>query len=397
MVIATIHASDSTNTLVSLDNNHDARSKLISSSSDSNSGTCCRRTSSDWQKTALLLPADELDLDYSSNDYDCHCACEEDEQALFLPSASSDVVDCLKQIPAIQETREELVAFEPRVFTEASTERILYVHQGEVAHAVASQECDVIMSDRATTCHILALHSTASSGATSEPMSSLTHIDGDHYEACVQDLVDAHKRHHGKNVFELQIHVVGGFADDEGQSSKISNWLVRVLARIADASSNTTMRLQTCVVSSMNDNGFQCPMGRGLAMELKTGRVFLAKATHAVMGPHMALRMARLWSAGTTKEHKLHVIHTATSDDMVIQPFAFAALPGMDKLMALPDQVLLEYTSTSPAVEEDDFCYSIRTTICFLQKVSCTKVFGRHCDRTLRFGRRSNTNDWKLM
>lgn len=408
MVIA-IHTSDSCNTLVSLDNHHDARSKPQGRLS-SCSGSCCP-SNVEFRKTSLLLAVDELDLSDNSLDNDSsygytYCSCEslesdaEQRQSLFLPSAAP-VDEYLQSVPALRETCDELLSCSHHRFTEAYPEKVLYVHQGEVAHALASQ-CDVLVSDRATTCHILALRSSTTGAKKEEAMTSLTHIDSDQYEMSVREMIQAHKEHHGDEameIIEMDIHILGGFVDEEGHSQKISNWLMHLLADIASEEVDSIqMRLQTCAISSMNDNGFQCPVGRGLAVHLATGRVFLAKASPQVVGPQMSLRNARLWSAGGPQTHSLHVMHTTTSNDIIISPFAFQALPGMDKLMSLPDEILLEYTSTSPCVEEEDFCHTVRATLRFLLEVPSARVFGRLCDRTLRFVRRhQHSNEWMLV
>ena len=432
MVIA-IHTSDSTNTLVSLDNHHDARSKEASLLLNSSScqGSCRRSSLGELRKTSLLLPVEDLpgldnsshsSLDDDSSDSDSYgycCSCEHDEppqeqHCLYLPTSSSStsVDEVLNQVPAIRDSRDELVSLDHHVFHQASPEEVLYVLQGEVAHATASQ-CEFLVSDRATTCHILALRSTTADASAKEAMTSLTHLDGDQYEACVREMIQEHKRyHHGgasSSRIEMDITILGGFRDDEGHSQKISNWLLHLLADIADeeaaasatSSSLLQMRLKTCAISSMNDNGFACPLGRGLAIHLATGHTFLAKADRSVVGPHMPLRNARLWSAGAGAIHhhpKLSLIHTTTSNDLIIAPFAFQAIPGMERLLALPDDILLEYTSTSPTVEEGDFCHSIRTTLHFLREVPCARIFGRSCDQPLRFARRSNntSNQWTL-
>ena len=396
MVIA-IHTSDSCNTLVSLDNHHNASSKEQGSSCV---GSCCPSTE-EYRKTSLCLPIDELDFSEDSqldSSYGfCSCERTEQRQSLYLPT-EAPVDEYLQRIPTLRDSCDELLSCNHIQFTEASAEKLIYVHQGELAHALASQ-CDVLVSDRATTCHIMALRST--SADSKEAMASLTHIDSDQYESCVREMIQAHKRHHGVNkAIDMDIHVMGGFVDEEGHSQKISNWLMHLLADIAaEEAASIQMTLKTCAISSMNDNGFQCPVGRGMAIHLTTGRVFLAKASTKVLGPHIALRNARLWSAGEDTHHssQLQLVHTTTSNEIIINPFAFQALPGMDKLIALPDEILLEYTSTSPSVEEEDFCSTVRATLRFLLEVPSARIFGRLCDRTLRFARHSHSNEWMLM
>ena len=403
MVLA-LHTSDSCNTLVSLDNHHNASSKHHQDAS-SFSEITVGDDAVEYRKTSLLLPVDDL--------YSC-TAGSDSFDGLYLPTLNSgiSVDEHLQRIAALCNACDELLSLEHHQFTQTSPERVLYVHQGEVAHALPSQ-CDVLVSDRATTCHILALRSSSASSGTSsgegkEAMTSLTHIDSDQYETSVRAMIDEHKRHHSIRSsdvkLEMEISIMGGFVDDEGHSRRISNWLLHLLADIAEEEeSSLQMRLKTCAISAMNDNGYTGPIGRGLAIHLATGQVFLAKASSCVVGPHMILRNARLWSAEEKgipdpAVHQLTVIHTTTSNEIVIEPFRFGALPGIDQLMALPDDILLEYTSTSPCAEEDDFCTVVRATLNFLLNVPATQVFGRLCNRALRFVRRhQHSNDWVLM
>jgi Protein N-terminal asparagine amidohydrolase len=405
MVFA-IHTSDSCNTLVSLDNHHNASSKQQEQSLCL-SGYSCREVTVEYRKTSLLLPAQDLyyndnrdDLDVSSRSSDYNCSV--DEQSLYLPTLKSgiSVDEYLQGVAVLGEACDELLSLEHHQFTLASPEKLIYVHQGEVAHALASQ-CDILVSDRATTCHILALRSTCAS-ASKEAITSLTHIDSDQYETSVRAMIQEHKLHHsGSNAtIEVEVSILGGYVDEEGHSRQISNWLLHLLADIAQEETCLQMRLKTCAISAMNDNGFSGPMGRGLAVHLATGQVLLAKASPCVVGPDMILRNARLWSAedGVPASVELTVIHTTTSNELVIQPFCFAAAPGMDQLMALPDNILLEYTSTSPCAEEEDFCPTVRSTLRFLSEVPATHIFGRFCDRALRFARRhQHSNEWMLM
>jgi hypothetical protein len=78
---------------------------------------------------------------------DHHHHHQQQQQPIYLPhhasgrSARDDlgVDECLKYIPEIMERCDELLAVEPVRFTKSSPESVLYVAQGEVAHAVPSQ------------------------------------------------------------------------------------------------------------------------------------------------------------------------------------------------------------------------------------------------------------------
>lgn len=383
-----IEHSNSCSTLVSLDD-----VQKIGQEQD------CYQKAPSYVRTNIVLPNDDCFDEDEADSYDISTQCE---QHLYLPSIDEEAVDiCLRSIPQIMESADELLANPPRHFTTSSRERLLYVGQGEVAY-VTPQHCDVIASDKATTCHILALRSTSERG----PMVSLTHIDGVGFESCIRNMIQEHKLFHAdgeekKQEYDMDdrinidVHIMGGFEDDDESSRSISNFLMHLLARIAlEESHEITVTLKTCAISSINDNGHGCPIGRGLGVSIKTGEAFLAKVDNAVAGPSPNLRSARLWSGNGGK--KLSTIHSHSSDKMFVQPFRFAHLKQMESLVTLPDSLLLEYTSTSPDVEEGDFCDSVRSTLSFMRKVKCESVFGSECRRPAIFVRVGTTNQWKL-
>jgi hypothetical protein len=353
-----------------------------------------------YEQTQLLLPEDLICDDALGDSYQV-----ETRQPLYLPNQRDSVDQCLRNNTLLMERCDELLSQPPVHYHQESKQDVLYVAQGEVAHAIPSQ-CDIIMSDKATTCHILALRSTLTDHST--PMSSLTHIDSISYEDCVRAMVQEHKSFHRTfkeeekkdtdsstdSKITLDVHVVGGFDDAKGSSREISNWLITLLASIAaEEKDSLVITLQTCAISSMNDDGRNAPMARGLAMDTKTGETFLARCDEQVAGPSIPLRSIRLWSGSCPK---LSVIHTAYSNTVCIEPFKYAPFKELDGLLTLQDDVLLKYTSTSPDCEEVDFCQCIRSTLKFLRDVPCTGIFGDKCDQTLVFQRVRRSNSWKL-
>lgn len=350
-----------------------------------------------FQRSELLVPEDL----YKDDDYWCMAA--QEEQNIYLPSNKNDAVDiCLKSNAQIMETADTLLANPPKFFSSQSPERILYVAQGEIAHAVPSQ-CDVLVSDKATTCHILAVRST-SPGGCAPPLASLTHVDGTQYETCIRDMIAEHKLHHATSivcgyceekkddyfgVIEMDVHLMGGFEDENGASRATSNFLIHLLARIASEERTLLrMTLQTCAITSMNDNGYSCPIGRGMGINLHTGECFLATVDSSAAGPLQDVRSVRLWMS----PKKLSVIHTPRSDNFVISPFYFAPFPEVDSLLQLNDDMLLNCTSTSPDVEESDFCDNVRTSLEFLKNYESHDIFPSNQPILLR---RDDSNSWK--
>lgn len=386
--------SDSANTLVSLnDSNYKNTDNNFRESSPEN----------DYVPTKIHLPLDEY----------CYWDDEEEEQQqhqLYLPSSSNTtrVDHYLKLVPQLLDSRDELLANPPLSFHKNSTKKILYVAQGEVAHCTSAQSTDVLVSDKATTCHIVAFRS---EGSDTEALSSLAHIDGTAYENCVRDMVEEHIWHHREraggeekkselsyasdNMVKLDVHIMGGFNDRDSTSQEISAWFMDLLARIAQEKSHIMkITLKTCAITAMNDNGFECPIGRGFGIDTRSGDVFLAKVEEEVAGPEVTLRSIRLFASSVDK--RLSVIHSSRSDAVTILPFIFNSFGSIDKLLKLPDNVLLRYTSTSPHSEEADFCSCIRSSLKYLRDMNCTEVFGPQVDRTLVYRRLGHSNQWSI-
>jgi hypothetical protein len=376
MVIVT---SDSCNTLVSLDRD----TKYNGTSSSNLAGY-----EEAYNKTEIYLPTDDFSDDYA--------------QPIYFPVAGR-VDEYLKHHPEIVEGCDQLLANDPVVLDVSSSDRILYVGQGEVAHALPTQ-CDVLVTDRATTCHMLALRSESQFHL---PLTSLTHIDDTTYDSCIRSMVYEHLTHHqdrfqeekkeetdlSHDLINLQLHVVGGFEDSEECSSNISSWLLRLLAELADDFKDSIkMTLQTCAISSLNDNGYRCPIARGLAIDLRTGEACLAKVDQAITGPAPQLRAVRVWSGLKS----LNVIHTSSSNGLRLEAFSYAPIADIEQLLKLPDHLLLQFTSTSPDVEEWGFCDDVRSTLQFMIDVPCSKVFGPSADHSLFFLRKGASNTcWK--
>ena len=378
---------------------------------------------------------------------------------------------CLPGSQVLKASRDRLLTSKRRM---RDQDRLLYVAQGERANATSDQY-SVLMSDKATTCHILAFRSRSNNTRCkgSLPMASLTHLDGPHYEQCVRDMIREHLDHHrSENIRKecrrkrkfaeeekksdenrepqeestglienvtIDIHMMGGFDDADSSSSSITEWLLRLLARVAkefkDQRIGVQMVMKTLVVSSSNnevdDHNNNCPIGRGLGIDLYTGKVFLTD-THkdsSSSGPVSVLRSVRLWSRGCepNESHRLSVVHTSKDVDDLwtsigygrdnvirkeyslvwVQPFRFRSIPDVDVLLRLPDEILLQYTSTSPEVEEAGFCKDVRASMAFL-KHQCetmnedgSSLFGKAFDRPMIFAMRRSSGkqreEWRRL
>jgi len=320
----------------------------------------------------------------------------------------------------------------------------LTVMQGELAHATPSQ-FDVIASTDATTCHIIALRSTCAHSGT-EPLVSLTHVDKVGYENCLQNIVTCHLQHHKVDTetatdvlyenyldeainednglsylpqhdsmaslalsdlsldelddhkIDMELHLVGGFLDNEGSSQELSNHLITLFHELSAKYQDTVrMTIGTALISCMNngeclstldrDSYVAAPIGRGMGICARTGKIFLLEELKE-RGPVPELRAARLFSSSST--NTLSVIHTPEESSFCIQPFEYQSVPCTDSLLNLPDEVLLQYTSTSPECESSNFCNSLRETLQFMNQHSAQDIFGLKCNRALYFERNKN-------
>ena len=338
------------------------------------------------------------------------------------PSSSSDsdsnpnflsVTDYLQQIPSVVESIQELKSKPPLHLKKSDSRRIINVLQGEVAHATAEQ-ADILVSDKATTCHILALRSTPidcgggggegkGNSKSATKLASVAHIDQPAYISCIQGMVDLHKRYHGIGTkIKLEVHLVGGFNDKKGSSQRLTEHLLHVLALVdRQEKQHIDMIVKTCFVSDLNDDGSRAPVGRGLAICIKSGDTFLASVDEAVAGPAAVLRNCRLWSAPFGQPPRLCSIHTPFSNQFVVYPFDFEWNEDFLYLCSLTDQELLKETSTSPDVEEVGYCDQVRASLTFMKDNNVQDIFGPVDGRKVllykRSSREGQPNEWKML
>jgi hypothetical protein len=355
----------------------------------------------------------------------------------------------------------------------------LNVFQGELAHATPCQ-ADAVGSTNATTCHVLAIRSTLSKGGAhycSTPLVSVAHIDRAGYASSLEAIIEHHLNFHSSNpneyeplfdepqqkkarkdyisstevgdqrspaphskspspsprIVRFDIHLVGGFVDDRGLSQKLSSFLIRQLATMADQYKHRArITLQTCAVSCMNTRTTCCsradedeemtkgeldssnsnsnrnlsfePVARGLVIYTQTGDVqVLNSVPPQLVGPGVELRDARLWVGRYCDE--LELIHNSChpsccgnktnshpgpghNSTIVVEPFEYRLCSRHRRYLALKDDwELLRRTSTSPHCEASDYCDNVRRTFCFMRNVPCETVFGRDVDQAARYER----------
>jgi len=369
------------------------------------------------------------------------------------------------------ERQSQLLAKEPRssghrLVTSTNSGRVINILQGEIAHCTPFQ-ADVLVSDDATTCHIVALWSRYLSSEEGEKMTgttssstvlaTMTHIDGPGYETSIRDAVNEHIKYHSihskqnnndeeckenctcqencdSGIIEMSIHILGGFNDHEGSSIEITDNVLQTFAALSNEYNEycisrrppyMRMTLETCAVTSANDDGAGCPLGRGLGMEVATGNIFLAEiedvdnmhgtvssptpptavvascneigmvpvdsdvhllnaganVSHiSAQGPAATLRSIRLWasafhSRGRKRESRLNVIYRPNRDNLCVEPFFFGPHSSAKGLLGCSDEELLHITSTSPEVEKSNFASKVRQSLTFMNGTMSSRVF----------------------
>eukprot|EP00557_Chaetoceros_sp_GSL56_P013698 CAMPEP_0176481442 /NCGR_PEP_ID=MMETSP0200_2-20121128/2821_1 /TAXON_ID=947934 /ORGANISM="Chaetoceros sp., Strain GSL56" /LENGTH=443 /DNA_ID=CAMNT_0017877645 /DNA_START=28 /DNA_END=1355 /DNA_ORIENTATION=- len=316
---------------------------------------------------------------------------------------------------------------------------VIYVHQREMAHASSRQYDNmgaILASDSATTCHIVAFRSVCvddnnntlrktndekKNGKNDELsfLATLCHFDStDNLFPCLKHIIQHHVKYHEceddnddfaasspTRICQMDIHMIGGYDDDQNTSSTLTHCLISSLAKLATQYKEILkLNLRTCIVgefntrygikesSRMDDNGgffheyFTSPIVRGLVMDVLSGKihVLLQHVDRSLVGPEPILRHARLWSSTSSSSSSdiasevkdMMVVHDYDKEQIILRPFTFHAFHGIEKLLSLPDCLLLEYTSTSPDCEADNFCDGIRKVCRYLMQTRVEDVFG---------------------
>jgi Protein N-terminal asparagine amidohydrolase len=321
---------------------------------------------------------------------------------LALPKNKFTTTTFLQRYDELADQRDVLLAQDVVVFDDRTKETYVHVGQGEMA--TTTNTSDILMSDRATTCHILALWScdtaaTVESSSSPRPSSAspsttscstLTHIDAVGYDECLKAVFaqhDAFHRHAPSTVYH--VHMIGGFDDDS--SHEISASILHCLALL---SQSYRVVLETCVIGALNQD-VCCggPRLRGLALDGRTGRVYPAHCTAPmILGPVRALR---LWSRGSdaaAKKQLLQLFPDPKDQTILIIPKCTWGRVS-SRWNVLSDAELLAQCSTSPQYEDaDDFCHHLRSTFAFCNQVTPDDIFGRKS--VLAFRRFGRTNRW---
>ena len=263
------------------------------------------------------------------------------------------------------------------------SDRVLYVLQQEfatISPCKNSSNIKYIGSADATTCHIVIMKYSASGAI------SLAHLDGAQtFEALQKMLIEIHDISRYKfdvagqkgNVaiageeqlnspFDIDLFIFGGFVDDKNYSEKLFG---EILMSCVKCNDNLNLKLAPCyTLNTTLVNTVKKPIIYGVVVEVVSGEI--SAALFKNKGPDLHLRHVKIGSdLGVCSCYDFHKEHVQ------IPPFTYHPPYYIDQLLSLPDHVYLQYTSTSPQCEPDDFVETSKGTFRFMLENPDRKVF----------------------
>ncbi|XP_051877116.1 protein N-terminal asparagine amidohydrolase [Pristis pectinata] len=278
------------------------------------------------------------------------------DQPVSLPSSTEEFI---KRYPKLKEGAETL-KLKPAL--KVGPKGLLYIQQREFAATTPQDDSiSILGTEDATTCHMVALRHTGC-GAT-----ALGHCDGTDTAMSVSKMLNAVKSlSDGFSNGRYEVHLVGGFMDEQLLSRKLTLELLEVLN-----SQSENIHLETYCVTELNDvikQSIHWPVIYGIATNVKTGEIF--QATFPDRGPDEGLRSARTFLGGSMMS-----IYDAKAEELQIEPYEWSPFPNTEFWLQQPDHLILEYFSTSPLVEPPHFVEHLKTTFKFLSAVPEETLF----------------------
>ncbi|KAI5108811.1 N-terminal asparagine amidase [Silurus meridionalis] len=249
--------------------------------------------------------------------------------------------------------KENATLFRSKPLVTVDPKCLLYVQQREFAATTpADDSVSVIGSGDATTCHLVVLRHTGS-GAT-----CLAHLDGSNTRTEVPLIVNAVTALcNPAKAGRLELHLVGGFDDDNKTSHKLSREIFAAFQKQKE-----DIHLETCCITDINDvvtDGIHRPIIYGIGVNVKTGEVFPSMFPHR--GPAEDLRSARSFTGGQLAE-----VYDCSKEQLKIGPCRWSPSNDLAFWLDEDDETILQYLSTSPYAEPPHFVQHIKSTIRFL-------------------------------
>ncbi|XP_054896802.1 protein N-terminal asparagine amidohydrolase isoform X2 [Poeciliopsis prolifica] len=249
--------------------------------------------------------------------------------------------------------KENAKAFRSKSRVDVDPKHLLYVQQREFAATTPADNCvSILGSDDATTCHLVVLRHSGSGAV------CLSHLDGSSTRTEVQLTMKAvTSLSNDCNEGRFELHLVGGFDDDDKRSHKLS---LNILAAFQKQKDH--IHLETCCITEMNnvvDKGIHKPIVYGIGVNVKTGEVFPASFPHK--GPAEMLRSARTFTGGEMTD-----IYDSRHGLVKVGPCQWNPDLEIAFWLSQSDATILKYLSTSPFAEPPHFVQHIKSTIQFL-------------------------------
>ncbi|XP_059168986.1 protein N-terminal asparagine amidohydrolase-like isoform X2 [Physella acuta] len=212
----------------------------------------------------------------------------------------------------------------------------------------------VLGSEDATTCHIAVMRHTGS-GAT-----SMIHFDGCSTAQGLEAMITiVSNLTQNMSSGRLELHLVGGFLDDQLNSHTVSNKILKALCECQHE-----IHLVTACITHFNTvykhHNKPFPAIYGVAVNIETGEIF--PATFPDKGPDLALRSARHFTGGKDNI----IIYDPHMHELTIGPFDYSGMPNLDFFLSLTNRDIRKFLSTSPDQEPEGFEDNVRTTLKWL-------------------------------
>lgn len=212
-----------------------------------------------------------------------------------LQQLPGSVTDCYAQFPSLKAEAAKLALTPAR--TIENPQNVLYIAQKEYAIVKKDDnKISVMGTDDATTCHIVVLINREKASV------CLAHIDcADNYEDLTQMMVAIADQSQMSSDFHLELHIVGGYADEQNESQKLTLSLLEFFHQLP-----INLRLMGFCVGVANSqpshqhSGINFPIIYGLALDIPTFALQPAKFCSQVRGPCLAIRACRMFCSQHT-------------------------------------------------------------------------------------------------
>eukprot|EP00794_Sanderia_malayensis_P020035 gene20035-22000_t len=272
-------------------------------------------------------------------------------------------VSNILSVNSLQQKSKEFTSIPCRKLAEC--DKVLYIMQKEYATIKRNKRNPTVKfigSEDATTCHVVVMITKSAVSMGHFDCTKISNVTG--LSFMVQQVKNGHSfpQTAGCPADEIiDVHIVGGFADEHGTSDKV---LATILFELCNCLPHASFNIKTACVSTQNNrviDGKNVPIIYGIGVDIDSGDIFPARFSYK--GPSEVLRHARFLG----NDKKMQNVYNTVDDTFVIQPFVYDAAPEwLQVVLGCTDEQILQFLSTSPHCEPDDFVFTMRKTLQFL-------------------------------